>query len=282
MEDSLVAVRDTEEYKQLLDKSWDYIADIKAKGYDLVVLRWRWGVELANVKTRYGDSFIRSLAEDTNWYKSSLYDYRALGKAFDTEEDLKAYWDQCERRGIKMNLTKLLRGVTAASTQRPDLHGGKAQVVDDLMREVETLGIKLEKLREFTDAPELSLDKKREILGVLQKAEEVMSEPSQKSFQTTIGQSEDYLDYIRSLPCRICDFNPVDPHHVETGGVGMKGSDFTAIPLCRKHHDELHSGGKETFQKLHGITLEKEILAVLVRCMASLWKKNSSGFDSMV
>lgn len=264
MENSLVAVRDTDEYKRLLDRSWEYAGKIRAKGYDLVVLRWKWGFELASVKTRYGDSFIDLLAEDIEWHRGTLYDYRALGKAFDTEEDLKKYWDDCIRAGIPMNLTKLLRGVAPDPTKRPEQYGGKAQVVDELMREVETLGIKLEKLKGFVDAPELGIDKKREILGVLQKAEEVMSESGQMSPSTTIGVSEDYLDYIRSLPCRICDFNPVDPHHVETGGVGMKGSDFTAIPLCRKHHDELGSKGKETFQQLHGIMLAKEIVAVLV------------------
>jgi len=264
MEKSLVAIRDTDEYKQVLDKSWDFIGRIKATGYKLAVLRWEWGFELASIKTEYGDSFIDSLAEDTGWHRATLFDYRALGKAFATKAALKEYWDKRVSAGTSMNLKTLLRSVTAGPTQRPDNYGGKAAVVDDLMREVESLAIKRERLRDFLNAPELGIDKKREIMGVIQKAEEVMTETGM-SPEATIGQSDDYLDYIRSLPCRICDTNPVDPHHTETGGVGMKGSDFTAIPLCRTHHDELHSGGVKTFQQLHGIMImEKEILAVLV------------------
>jgi hypothetical protein len=158
----------------------------------------------------------------------------------------------------------LLQGTTPDPTQRPEQYGGKAAVVDDKMREVETLTIKLEELREFLNAPELDMEKKREILGVIEKTEEVMVSNVMSS-KATIGKSEDYLDYVRSLPCRICDDNPVDPHHTETGGVGMKGSDFTAIPLCRKHHDEYHSVGKKSFGELHGIIVwEKEVLAVLI------------------
>lgn len=61
------------------------------------------------------------------------------------------------------------------------------------------------------------------------------------------GRSEAYLDYIRSQRCYICQRSPSEPHHVETGGMGMKGSDFSALPLCREHHREIHDMGKARF-----------------------------------
>ena len=58
------------------------------------------------------------------------------------------------------------------------------------------------------------------------------------------GRSEEYLSYIRGLPCCVCG-KSAEPHHLGTGGMGMKGSDFSAIPMCRKHHDEAQAYKKE-------------------------------------
>lgn len=63
---------------------------------------------------------------------------------------------------------------------------------------------------------------------------------------------------VRSLGCCICG-NPVaDAHHLRTVGharaAAMKNGDDYTIPLCRKHHDELHNFGDEKlFLALRGI-----------------------------
>jgi len=49
-------------------------------------------------------------------------------------------------------------------------------------------------------------------------------------------QDEDYLNLIRSLPCCACGKYGCHPHHMEVGGMGTKGSDYSAIPLCPEHH----------------------------------------------
>lgn len=49
---------------------------------------------------------------------------------------------------------------------------------------------------------------------------------------------------------------PAEAHHVRTkmeGGMGLKSSDFCAIPLCHKHHFEYHSKGKKTFSRKYKI-----------------------------
>mgnify|MGYP001611544467 CR=1 FL=1 len=55
-----------------------------------------------------------------------------------------------------------------------------------------------------------------------------------------------YLDYVRSLSCLICN-KEASPHHIITGGIGMKCSDLFTIPLCYQHHHECHTKGKDTF-----------------------------------
>ena len=57
-------------------------------------------------------------------------------------------------------------------------------------------------------------------------------------------ESEKYKEFIRDLPCCACNVNRLhgraqsDPHHMRSKGAG--GSDLTCIPLCRKHHTEIH------------------------------------------
>jgi hypothetical protein len=50
-----------------------------------------------------------------------------------------------------------------------------------------------------------------------------------------------YLKFIRSLPCQKCQSTYyVNCHHTETGGMGLIGSDYSAIPLCRECHCGIH------------------------------------------
>ena len=49
-----------------------------------------------------------------------------------------------------------------------------------------------------------------------------------------------YLAWLATKPCLCCGVHMdarVDPHHATVGGVGTKGSDLIAVPLCRRCHD---------------------------------------------
>lgn len=68
-----------------------------------------------------------------------------------------------------------------------------------------------------------------------------------------------YIEWIRSLNCIVCGYGLCDPHHVNKeghGGMGTKTSDDRTIPLCHKHHQEVHQIGRKTFAKKHGIDYE--------------------------
>lgn len=55
-----------------------------------------------------------------------------------------------------------------------------------------------------------------------------------------------YADYIRSLPCSACaDDTTVQQHHLIDiegieKGIALKLPEVFSIPLCAKHHRELH------------------------------------------
>lgn len=62
-----------------------------------------------------------------------------------------------------------------------------------------------------------------------------------------------YLQHVRAQRCVVChNLNP-DAHHLVTRGAG--GSDHTAVPLCRNHHQECHHVGRARFEKRYGVHL---------------------------
>lgn len=58
------------------------------------------------------------------------------------------------------------------------------------------------------------------------------------------------LALVRRLPCCVCGMMGVDPHHITYaggGGMGWKVDDKWTVPLCRRHHNELHQTGEANF-----------------------------------
>ncbi len=56
--------------------------------------------------------------------------------------------------------------------------------------------------------------------------------------------NEKYTRWVKQQPCACCKQPADDPHHIigyGQGGMGTKAHDLFVIPLCRKHHDELHA-----------------------------------------
>ncbi|MFL7890108.1 DUF968 domain-containing protein [Enterobacter pseudoroggenkampii] len=82
-------------------------------------------------------------------------------------------------------------------------------------------------------------------------------------------ENRDYLNWVKTQPCECCQQQSDDPHHLigwGQGGMGTKAHDIFAIPLCRKHHTELHNGRLE-FERKYGSQLEM-IIRVLDRAYA--------------
>lgn len=70
-------------------------------------------------------------------------------------------------------------------------------------------------------------------------------------------RSEKRLKKARQMGCCICG-KYADAHHLRIVGharaAALKNGDDYTIPLCRLHHEELHSfGDEELFLDFHGI-----------------------------
>ncbi len=79
-------------------------------------------------------------------------------------------------------------------------------------------------------------------------------------------RSEKYRRWIASQPCLICASPETQAAHTERGGRGMKGSDYSCVPLCLRHHDELDGRrkvagryGREAFESHYGIDLAAHV-----------------------
>jgi hypothetical protein len=57
-----------------------------------------------------------------------------------------------------------------------------------------------------------------------------------------------HLAFVAAQPCLVCQASPCDAHHLKVAqprSLGRKVSDEFTVPLCRKHHRELHRHGNE-------------------------------------
>jgi hypothetical protein len=82
-------------------------------------------------------------------------------------------------------------------------------------------------------------------------------------------ESRDYLNWVKTQPCECCQQQSDDPHHLigwGQGGMATKAHDIFSIPLCRKHHIELHND-RLAFERKYGSQLEM-IIRVLDRAYA--------------
>ena len=81
-----------------------------------------------------------------------------------------------------------------------------------------------------------------------------------------------YREWIRTLPCTVCgsSWRVEAAHTGSDGGMSMKPSDYSCIPLCRYCHtggsSAYHKIGKPAFEQNHGLNLKR-----LVRTLNSRW-----------
>lgn len=88
------------------------------------------------------------------------------------------------------------------------------------------------------------------------------------AFPKPVRQEDaDYLRFIKRQPC-VLDHLAADAHHVTSRGAG--GSDYQTIPLCRKHHRELHHWGRTRFESLYTVNLDREMVRFLEMYVSAL------------
>lgn len=74
------------------------------------------------------------------------------------------------------------------------------------------------------------------------------------NFKVKTIRDPKYLAWVRKQPCCMCGYkNFIATHHTQTGGMGIKGSDMTVVPLCMVCHADVHQGRKDNLPNLDSI-----------------------------
>jgi len=78
-----------------------------------------------------------------------------------------------------------------------------------------------------------------------------------------------HLEFVSKMPCCCCGMLGVQVHHLLRAdpkrGMGRKADDKFAVPLCPRHHRELHSdGNEERFLRAHNVN-GKQLAEILWR-----------------
>lgn len=88
------------------------------------------------------------------------------------------------------------------------------------------------------------------------------SNPARKrrEFARAYG-SKERVAFVKSLPCVVYAlYSPcageIHNHHITTGGRGRKADADQIVPLCTKHHAELHADGASEFQANYAVNFE--------------------------
>jgi len=98
--------------------------------------------------------------------------------------------------------------------------------------------------------------------------------PRRRSALHQVGsaRSWQYRGWVRSLPCAVCGATDrVEAAHTGSdGGMRLKASDYSCIPLCTCCHtfgaDSYHVLGRERFEGRHGLAIGE-----LVRELNHAW-----------
>jgi len=208
----------------------------------IVILRWMLG-RIVYIITRgdgstYGDGVVNSLSSRTGIGVNILRISRRLYEHFRGHEQDFVNWVNDHTRNWYE-----VEGLLRTNTDKKVL--GEERFIERLKRRVERLLHDMDDISGLADAGD------DEAVGILVAAAEEVSR-LRRALATgnkpKTPRSDDYLMFVRGLPCYICNTDPPsDPHHVEQGTT--KGSDGSCIPLCRECHRFLEDNGHAKAEK---------------------------------
>ena len=237
----------------------DDSARIKGLQRDAVTARimviGKFASKLADRTEAYGTKVVERYATDIDMHPNLVREARRAYLFFNGSVEELGAW--IERKVEETG------GVTWADVRRKIVKSidDPIEQIHHTMTEVERAGEKLERKREELMA-QISTIQDTEIsdeaTGVLERTAQELADGLISNYtvdgdnigypKNTIPRSEKYKEFIKRQPCcahldtRCCPHG-ADPAHVEMGGKGVKGSDFSMIALCNDTHRFAHANG---------------------------------------
>ena len=92
-----------------------------------------------------------------------------------------------------------------------------------------------------------------------------------------------YLKWVASNPCIICQQNGCNAHHIQYAqhrGIGQKVGDQFTLPLCVKHHYQLHNCGMSERNFWEKIDIDPiPICSIFYKHYHEMWKNKDFFYD---
>ena len=92
-----------------------------------------------------------------------------------------------------------------------------------------------------------------------------------------------YLKWVASNPCIICQQNGCNAHHIQYAqhrGIGQKVGDQFTLPLCVKHHHQLHNCGMSERHFWEKIDIDPiPICGIFYKHYHEIWKNKNFFYD---
>jgi hypothetical protein len=127
----------------------------------------------------------------------------------------------------------------------PNLRSDRYQHYSDLL-----ILVYRRRLKDFDDAEEAAIEQRKraaakseteDVTGTIDKSALPIGAPVRR-------RNKEHRRYVAALPCLVCGKSPCQAHHIsfaQPRALGRKVSDEWTVPLCVKHHAELHKAGNE-------------------------------------
>lgn len=270
---SEISLRENENYITFLDSCKPCFEQIRRGAWEIVLGYWGLGRQMVEYEQSgmltfdYGSGTMAVVAADFGFRDPTVvYRMKEAALRYPDLESLVVAKANLEHTGLSPNWTNFRRLCLPKDTTHPERYGGIGAVFQSRLSKIESVLIDMEEVAEMQKTE----DEQQQWEGVKLIAHDVFVGILENSLpKGKIDRNADYLDYIRSLPCLVCD-KQAEPHHVETGGTSIKGTDYATVPFCREHHGELHSLGKAEFERVFVLDLWYEVAKCLETYLIAL------------
>jgi len=265
--DRIAQIRDLEAQAQFV------IRGASKAHKDFVKVRWQMGqliLEEIGDRAEYGTGAIDELETKTSVNRTTLRECRALRRHLPDIQHFEEWAEGIETEygyiqwGRDVRTLLYGKGDASLSGMDPDL----IQIERDAMRLERKTRKAMQKARDNPDEVDDVDHFTGVVTGALDAVNEAGSIPKLK-----VLRSPPFLKWGKANEdCAKCGApGPgMDPHHVETGGTSLKGSDLAVVFVCRKCHDEADTKYQKWMDRAGWQTLHRYLSYLLTGVARSI------------
>jgi hypothetical protein len=216
-----------------------------------LVYRFRIGETISRISAPRGQrmDMFKEISKLTGVHENQLRSWLNVYKHFGGDESAFEQYLRTLTKPTEYAVFDLIQANTD-----PKVLGEKA-LADRVVNRVERLATDLEQIN---DLVEQGVIEQEEISPLLQSLHENLSKFKEREdpfSKRVIPRSKEYLNLVRQLPCLVTGSTTVEAHHTEVGGKGIKGSDYSCVPLDPLLHKEYHDLGPSEFERRNDVRI---------------------------